>query len=90
LKELTRHYVIVHHELATGQHGQQRIIQALFDILLGAVQSKSQWKLFPLALQERLEEDNSAAAMVRTVTDYIASMTEKEAVRQSRILSGTG
>jgi dGTPase len=90
LKELTWHYVIVHHELATGQHGQQRIIQDLFDILLGAAQSKSQWKLFPLALQERLEEDNSAAAIVRTVTDYIASMTEKEAVRQSRILSGTG
>jgi dGTPase len=90
LKELTWHYVIVHHELATGQHGQQRIVETLFTILLDAAQSKNHWKLFPAALQERLGEDSSDAATVRTVTDYIASMTEKEAWRQFRTLSGTG
>jgi dGTPase len=89
LKELTWHYVIVRHELATGQHGQRRIIESLFDALLEAAQSKKEWRLFPAAVQERLEEDNNRASIVRTVTDYIASMTEKEAIRQFRILSGT-
>ena len=90
LKELTWHYVIVHHELATGQHGQQRIIETLFTTLLDAAQSRNRWKLFPAALQERLAEDSSDAATVRTVTDYVAAMTEKEAGRQFRRLSGVG
>jgi dGTPase len=90
LKELTWHYVIVHHELATGQHGQQQIIETLFTTLLDAAHGKHHWKLFPAAIQERLDENSSSEAIVRTVTDYIASMTEKEATRQFRTLSGIG
>ena len=82
--------MIVHHELATGQHGQRRIIKTLFTILLEAAHSKNRWKLFPTALQERLGDDSSDAATVRTVIDYIASMTDKEAGRQFRTLTGTG
>jgi dGTPase len=88
LKELTWHFVIVRHELATPQRGQQRIIESIFDILLEAAHSRKQWKLFPAALQERLAEDSGRMAIVRTVTDHIASMTEKEATRQFRILTG--
>jgi dGTPase len=88
LKELTWHYVILHHELATGQHGQQRIIETLFTTLLDAAHSRKQWKLFPVSLQERLEEHRSDPAIVRIVTDHLASMTEKEASRQFRALSG--
>jgi len=64
LKELTWHYVIVRHELATPQRGQQRIIESLFNILLEAAHSRNHWKLFPAALQERLEEDSSRVAVV--------------------------
>ena len=89
LKELTWHYVIVHHELATGQHGQQRMIAMLYTTLVDAAHSKPRWRLFPAAVQERLSDlDNSDAARVRVVTDYIASMTEKEATRQFRTLMG--
>lgn len=88
LKELTWHYVIVHHELASGQHGQQSIIKTLFSTLLGAAHTKAEWKLFPSALQERLAANSSDQALVRTVTDYIASMTEKEAKRQFHTLTG--
>lgn len=82
LKELTWHYVIIQHELATGQHGQKHIIEVLFNTLLDAAHDKSKWKLFPTAIQERIEQDSGDTALVRTVTDHIASMTEKEAVRQ--------
>ncbi len=89
LKELTWHYVIVHHELATGQHGQQRMIETLYTTLLDAAHSKPRWSLFPASVQERLDEaGKSDAATVRVVTDYIASMTEKEAARQFRTLTG--
>ncbi len=89
LKELTWHYVILHHELATGQRGQQRIIEGLFDTLSDAANSRSHWKLFPVNVQERLQDSGTdKASVVRVVTDYIASMTEKEAARQFRALNG--
>lgn len=90
LKELTWHYVIVQHELASGQRGQQRIIESLFDILVDAAHSRSQWKLFPASIQEQLQLHNRPQSIIRTVTDYIASMTEKEAVRQFQALTGSG
>ena len=89
LKELTWHYVILHHELATGQHGQQRIIEGLFDTLTDAASSKDRWKLFPLNVQEQLDEARTRrSSPIRIVSDYIASMTEKEATRQFRSLIG--
>ena len=88
LKELTWHYVIVRHELASGQRGQQKIIESLFDILLDAANSSKQWKLLPASPQERFKEDSGREAIVRSVTDYIASMTEKDAIRQFRALTG--
>ncbi len=90
LKELTWHYVIVRHELATGQRGQQKVIESLFSIFLDAANSKTQWKLFPISIQEQLKADHSHMNVVRTVTDHIASMTEKEAVRQFQTLTGAG
>ena len=90
LKELTWHYVIVHHELASGQHGQQHVIETLFNTLLSAAHTKEKWKLFPIAFHERLATHTSDRSLVRTVTDYVASMTEKEATRQFRALTGAG
>ena len=64
------------------------IIKTLFDTLLDAAHTKADWKLFPSAFQERLAADSKDKALVRTVTDYIASMTEKEAKRQFHTLTG--
>jgi dGTPase len=90
LKELTWHYVILHHDLATGQHGQQHIIESLFTMLVEASHARSRWKLFPPSLQERLQDAGTNDRMLaRVVTDHIAGMTEKEATWQFRILTGT-
>ncbi|MCZ2148513.1 MAG: dNTP triphosphohydrolase [Bryobacterales bacterium] len=89
LKELTWHYVIVHNDLATGQHGQQRVIRELFRIFLGAAERKRDWKLFPLSLREQLAgAADDSRLLVRIVTDHIAGMTEKEAISQFRTLTG--
>lgn len=88
LKELTWHYVIVHNDLATGQHGQQRVIRELFRIFLGAAERKRDWKLFPLSLREQLAgAADDSRLLVRIVTDHIAGMTEKEAISQFRTLT---
>jgi len=89
LKELTWHYVILHHELATGQHGQKTIVGGLFKTLVEAAAGKSHWKLFPASVQEQLGHvGTDRPSLVRVVIDHISSMTEKEAVRQYRVLNG--
>jgi dGTP triphosphohydrolase len=90
LKELTWHYVIVHNDLAVGQRGQRRIIEDLFKILAEAAHNKDEWKLFPIDQQENLESAvRDGSSLVRVVVDYIASMTEKEAIGTHRVLTGS-
>jgi dGTPase len=89
LKELTWHYVIVHNSLAVGQRGQQKIIEDLFEILAEAAVHKNEWKLFPIDQQENLHSAASDASLIRVVVDYIASMTEKEAISTHRLMTGT-
>jgi dGTPase len=89
LKELTWHYVILRHELAADQRGQQRIVEGLFDILSEAARNEKEWKLFPFDVKERLAGARAQGlSLTRVVTDYISSMTEKEAGRQFRALNG--
>src|SRR5579883_471948 len=89
LKELTWHYVILHHELATGRHGQDRIIEGLFNIFIDAALSTSRSKVFPMNVQAQLEEaPKTTPSVARIVADYIASMTDKEASHQFRVLHG--
>ena len=94
LKQLTWHYVIDNAALATQQHGQRNIIRKLFDVFLDSAES---WQLnmFPPGEQELLEplmRDSSRAAKehrIRIVTDFIASMTEQQAIDLYKRVSGT-
>jgi dGTPase len=88
LKELTWHYVINAQSMATHQHGQKEIISGLFEIYLDAAQSKKSKALFPIYYQQRLKEAVTYEAQVRTVVDFIAGLTESQAVALYQQLKG--
>jgi dGTPase len=89
LKELTWHYVILRPSLATQQHGQRLVIQTLCSIFMDAALTKKRRVLFPFAFQDLLEQaGNNTPALARIVCDYIAGMTEKQAVALHLKLTG--
>jgi dGTPase len=88
LKQLIWPYVILNNDLSTVQHGQRRMIRTVFRTLLVASRSRQAWKLFPVGFREELEAANDPQIRARVVTDYVASMTEKELERVFRTLRG--
>jgi dGTPase len=94
LKQLTWHYVILNPSLATQQHGQRRVIHDLFTIFRDAADHPEQRPLFPFAFREFLERSDSgsdperAELRTRVVCDYIAGMTEKQALQLHLKLTG--
>ncbi len=89
LKELTWTYVIEASSLAAQQHGQNRIIQDLFNIYANATVSDSDRKVFPTYYRERLAEIGwQQSEAIRTCVDLIASMTESQAIAIHRRLTG--
>jgi dGTPase len=90
LKELTWRYVILNKELATLQHGQRRTVRTVFLTMLRTALDRKKWSLFPVEYQEEL---NAAAGdrkkVTRIVTDFVASMTEKEITSLCRSLCGS-
>lgn len=88
LKQLTWQYVVDNPALAIEQHGQRRIIAHLFATYAAAAEESRARKLFPKAWQERLTSATSAAQRLRTVADFIASLTEHQALRLAGRLTG--
>jgi dGTPase len=92
LKGLTWEYVIDGPALASQQAGQRRIIKQLFDTFVTAAGKEENWKVFPLPYQEELRTpvgaDNPEVAKLRTVVDFIASMTEAQALRVYQRITG--
>jgi dGTPase len=91
LKRLTWHYVIHNPSLATQQIGHERIIDNLFDVFFEAVGDQKQWVLFPWGYRERLAKIHSGELEedpIRIAVDYIASMTEPQAIDMYRRISG--
>jgi len=89
LKELTWQYVILRHDLAAQQHGQQEAIETVFVALLKNSKKKRGPKLFPLEYQEELDAAKSDSLLrKRIVTDFVASMSEGELMRMYRSLRG--
>lgn len=86
LKELTWHYVIKNPALATHQDGQRTIIEGLFGRFHAAATSTISCNLdiFPASvrelLPERPTEPSSCGAVSRAIIDFIASLTEEQAV----------
>lgn len=89
LKELTWQYVIEDPGLATQQHGQKKVIETLFDIFQDeALKTGSAFKLFPQRYREELNQTEEKEERIRVVVDFIASMTEQQAVKMYHRLTG--
>jgi len=91
LKELTWYYVIDNPSLASVRYGQRRIIRTLFRVLARAVRQER--AILPTEWQDwlgRLEMagQTDKASLLRLVSDLIASLTEREAVRMFRQMTG--
>jgi dGTPase len=92
LKQLTWHYVINSPDLATIQEGQKRIIAELFDYLVQWTLQEANPDRIPTRLREILRairtddearaalSDNPTKMAARATADYIAGLTEGQAV----------
>lgn len=102
-KQLTWHYVIHDPALATLQEGHARIVNELFDALFEWVQraeSEKTWYRLPRRLVTLYEVTASEpgndaypspeARQARAVADYVASLTESQAIDLYERLRGTG
>jgi len=87
LKQLTWHYVITNQALATQQFGQRCVVRNLFQTFHDAAQ-KGNARLFPFAFRERLEARPDSFEIIRVVADYIAGMTERQALELHKKLTG--
>lgn len=89
LKELTLHYVVMHPSLATQQHGQKKIIKTLFEIFTEAARDAERRNLFPFAFRELVERAKpDKVNPLRIVCDFIASMSERQAINLFHRLTG--
>lgn len=101
LKQLTWHYVINSPDLATIQEGQKRTIRGLFDYLVEWALKESNRDRLPTRFRETLRslrDDDEAKAVLadspaklaaRAAADYIASLTESQALELYGRLFGT-
>ncbi len=94
LKQLTWHYVIKNPALATQQHGQRTIIRQLFDTFYRAGTSNApNLDLFPISVRELLpplpaRKPATKQALARTILDFIASLTEEQAIATHHRIHG--
>lgn len=88
LKGLTWYYVINSPSLVSQRYGQSNLIKSLFTILAEAAGTPGDQYIFPPFFQEQLALGQSDSAVLRTVADYIASMSEAQAVEIHQRLTG--
>lgn len=89
LKKLTWHYVIMRPSLATQQYGQRKIIETLFNIYSEDPKKDKQRNLFPYAFRDLVERaNNDKVDPLRIVCDFIASMSERQAIELYHRLTG--
>lgn len=102
LKQLTWYYVIHHPGLATLQEGHTRLVEDLFDTLvawLTTAEARSELFRLPMRLRDlyqltseevgRDRYKSDGARRARAVADYIASLTEDQAVDLHQRLHGS-
>jgi dGTPase len=88
LKELTWQYVILNPSLTTQQHGQRTIVRNLFEIFQEAAGKEKHRNIFPQAFREQLRQAANGRERTRIVSDFIAGMTEHQAIRLHGRLTG--
>lgn len=89
LKELTWTYIIEAPALVTKQFGQRRVIRGLCEIFFEAANDQKRWYLFPPYYRDSLKQSGGdPKIMKRTVVDFVAGMTENQALAMFARLSG--
>jgi dGTPase len=86
LEGLTWHYVIDSALLVPQRDEQRTIICSLFEALAEAVCSEAEDHRFPKPYKEQLRRSESEPGRLRIVSDYLASMTEAQAIAIHREL----
>lgn len=95
LKLLVRIFVIRRPGLAVVQHGQQRVIDDLFEFYFEASNAHrdkgGDRRVFPPGARERLENGpNEASFRARVVIDFLAGLTESSAMTLHHRIAGHG
>jgi dGTP triphosphohydrolase len=86
--------VIKNPTLATQQHGQRTIIRGVFDAFYRAgTSSSANPDLFPLSTRDLLpalpaKKPTAQLELARTIIDFIASLTEEQAIVTHHRLNG--
>lgn len=103
LKQLTWQYVIFNPALATQRDGHRYVIRTLVSEFVGKALKSENWYSFPPHFQDQLREvdegsspdllgstdpDTRKTAKARIAVDYIASMTEDQAIDMYRRIRG--
>lgn len=88
LKGLTWHYVINSQSLVSQRFGQRQVIRSLFTLLSEACQTDDDLHVFSPFFQERLTTTTTYEEKLRIVADFIASMSEGQAIESFHRLSG--
>lgn len=87
-KELTWYYVINRPTLVMQRRGGEQVIRELFAALMDAAESRLGYVMFPEGHQERLSNAATTPDRIRIVVDFIASMTEPQAIQTHQRLTG--
>ena len=90
LKQLTWHYVIKAPVVSTQQHGQTTIVRGLYEIFRTSAKegNKKNLYVFPIGIREQLLRVTEGNEMIRIIVDFIASLTEEQAVSAYHRFSG--
>ena len=89
LKALVHAFVIQRPSMAESQHGQRHVIRQLFEHYLGAVEAvNADGRTLPYRYRLRLKRCKSSDDRMRLVVDLVSGLTEEEAYRVHRRLTG--
>ncbi|ROS21802.1 deoxyguanosinetriphosphate triphosphohydrolase family protein [Cellulomonas sp. PhB150] len=91
IKALTRHFVIARPNMASVQRGQRKLLSGLVHLVDDWRRDEAKNRL-PQTLSEyidnALQESDSALAPRRAVLDYVASLSDHQAIELHRVLRG--
>ena len=88
-KEIMGFYVYANPALLGQQHGQRKVVRELFRELLSAVESTKGFSILPEPFQSYLFDcDGTLQSKGRLISDFIASLTEQQALNFHKRLTG--
>ncbi len=90
LKSVTRFYVIESDAVRSQRHGQRSVIRHLYEEVLDDTRRRSRGsRLLPPFFLELIGPDRGASETVRTVADFVSSLTEPQVVAYYNRITGT-